>query len=194
MRISRPSGCYDGAHRHSERGIHQLLSGLAETLTTVYWLRRGLLRRGHEALVVRLNFVYFTDLVSELYGQRMYLSNHPSIHPSVNPFVRPSIRPSVRPSIHPSIHPSSRLSIHLSIHPSIYLFAYPPIHLPTKLPTCLPTYLNSSMSICQSIFHLLILCSNSDVCFITGIIEESDAGHTEDLLGAMSVYQQRGWK
>jgi hypothetical protein len=66
------SGCVDGAHRHSERGIHQLLSGLAETLATVYWLRRELLRRGQEALVVRLNFVFFTDSVSELYGQRMY--------------------------------------------------------------------------------------------------------------------------
>jgi hypothetical protein len=30
------SGYDDGAHRHSERGIHQLLSGLAETLATVY--------------------------------------------------------------------------------------------------------------------------------------------------------------
>jgi len=30
------SGCDDGAYRHSERGIHQLLSGLAETLATVY--------------------------------------------------------------------------------------------------------------------------------------------------------------
>jgi hypothetical protein len=30
------SGCGDGAHRYSERGIHQLLSGLAETLATVY--------------------------------------------------------------------------------------------------------------------------------------------------------------
>jgi hypothetical protein len=30
------SGCDDGAHRHSERGIHRLLSGLAETLATVY--------------------------------------------------------------------------------------------------------------------------------------------------------------
>jgi hypothetical protein len=30
------SGCDDGTHRHSERGIHQLLSGLAETLATVY--------------------------------------------------------------------------------------------------------------------------------------------------------------
>jgi hypothetical protein len=30
------SGCDDGAHRHSERDIHQLLAGLAETLTTVY--------------------------------------------------------------------------------------------------------------------------------------------------------------
>jgi hypothetical protein len=30
------SGCDDGVHRHSERGIHQLLSGLAETLATVY--------------------------------------------------------------------------------------------------------------------------------------------------------------
>jgi histone-lysine N-methyltransferase SETMAR len=30
------SGCDDGAHRHSERGIHQQLSGLAETLATVY--------------------------------------------------------------------------------------------------------------------------------------------------------------
>ena len=68
------SGCDDGAHRHSERGIHQLLSGFAETLTTSYWLRRELLRRGQEALVVRLNFVFFTDSVSELYGQRMYIT------------------------------------------------------------------------------------------------------------------------
>jgi hypothetical protein len=30
------SGCDGGAHRHSERGIHQLLSRLAETLATVY--------------------------------------------------------------------------------------------------------------------------------------------------------------
>jgi hypothetical protein len=30
------SGCDDGAHRHSERGIHLLLPGLAETLATVY--------------------------------------------------------------------------------------------------------------------------------------------------------------
>jgi hypothetical protein len=66
------SGCEDGAHRHSERGIHQLVSGLAETLATVYWPRRELLRRGQEALVVRLNFVSFTDSVSERYGQRMY--------------------------------------------------------------------------------------------------------------------------
>jgi hypothetical protein len=35
-------------------------------------MRRELLRRGQEALVVRLNFVFFTDLGSELYGQRMY--------------------------------------------------------------------------------------------------------------------------
>jgi hypothetical protein len=68
---SYSSGCDDGAHRHFERGIHQLLSGLAETLATVYWRRRELLRRGQEALVVRLNFVFFTDPVSELYGQRI---------------------------------------------------------------------------------------------------------------------------
>jgi hypothetical protein len=67
------ASCDDGAHRHSERGIHQLLSGLAETLATVYCLRRELLRRGQEALFVRLNFVFFTDSVSELYGQRMYI-------------------------------------------------------------------------------------------------------------------------
>jgi len=67
------SGCDDGAHRHSKRGINQLLSGLAETLVTVYWRRRELLRRGQEALVVRLNFVFFTDSVSELYGQMMYI-------------------------------------------------------------------------------------------------------------------------
>jgi hypothetical protein len=36
MRISMPSGYDDGVHRHSERGIHQLLSGLAETLATGY--------------------------------------------------------------------------------------------------------------------------------------------------------------
>jgi hypothetical protein len=30
------SGCDDGAHRHSEIGIYQLLAGLAETLATVY--------------------------------------------------------------------------------------------------------------------------------------------------------------
>jgi hypothetical protein len=29
--------------------------------------------RGQEALVVRLNFVFFTDPFSELYGQRMYV-------------------------------------------------------------------------------------------------------------------------
>jgi hypothetical protein len=56
-----------------KRCIHQLLSGLAETLATVYWLQRELLRRGQEALVVRLNFVFFTDSVSQLYGQRMYV-------------------------------------------------------------------------------------------------------------------------
>jgi hypothetical protein len=67
------SGCDDGAHRYSERGIHQLLSGLAEMLATVYWLWRELLGRGQEALVVRLNFVFFTDSVSELYGRRMYV-------------------------------------------------------------------------------------------------------------------------
>jgi alkylhydroperoxidase family enzyme len=61
MRISRPNGCDDGAHGHSERGIHQLLSGLAETLATVYRLRRELLRRGQEGLVVTFNFVFFTD-------------------------------------------------------------------------------------------------------------------------------------
>jgi len=93
---------------------------------------------------------------------------------------------------------SPYLSSHLSIHPSIYLFAYPPNHpptyLPTQPPTYLPTYLTASVSICLSIFRLHILCSNSDVCFITGIIEESDSGRTVDLLGAMRVYQQRGWK
>jgi hypothetical protein len=36
MRILRPNGCDDGTHRYSERGIHQLLSGLAKTLATVY--------------------------------------------------------------------------------------------------------------------------------------------------------------
>jgi hypothetical protein len=30
------NGCDDGAHRRAEAGIHQLISGLAETLTTVY--------------------------------------------------------------------------------------------------------------------------------------------------------------
>jgi hypothetical protein len=29
-------GCDDGARSHSERGIHQLLPGLAETLATMY--------------------------------------------------------------------------------------------------------------------------------------------------------------
>ena len=67
------SGCDDGDHRHSERGIHQLLSGLAETLATVYSLRSELLRRGQKALVVSLNFVFFTDSVWELYGQRLYI-------------------------------------------------------------------------------------------------------------------------
>jgi hypothetical protein len=37
----------------------------------VYWLRRDLLQRGQGAWVVRLNFVFFTDSVSELYGQSM---------------------------------------------------------------------------------------------------------------------------
>jgi hypothetical protein len=40
----------------------------------VYWLQTELFRRGQEALVVRLNFVFFTDSVSELYGQRMYIN------------------------------------------------------------------------------------------------------------------------
>jgi hypothetical protein len=39
----------------------------------VYRLRRELPRRGQEALVVRLNSVFLTDSVSELYGQRMYM-------------------------------------------------------------------------------------------------------------------------
>jgi hypothetical protein len=69
------SGCDDGTHRHSERGIHHLLSGLAETLATVSWLRMELLRRGQEALVARLNFVFFTDSVSDLYGERMYMQD-----------------------------------------------------------------------------------------------------------------------
>jgi hypothetical protein len=30
------TGCDGGAHRNFERGIHQLLSGLAETLATLY--------------------------------------------------------------------------------------------------------------------------------------------------------------
>jgi hypothetical protein len=67
------SGCDDGAHRHSERGIHHLLSGLAETLATVHWLRRELVRGGQEALVARLNFLFLTDSVSELYWQRKYI-------------------------------------------------------------------------------------------------------------------------
>jgi hypothetical protein len=45
----------------------------------VNWLQRELLRRGQEALVVRLNFVFFTDSVSELYGQRMYIFYDTSI-------------------------------------------------------------------------------------------------------------------
>jgi hypothetical protein len=49
-----------------------LLLGLAETLETVYWLQWGLLWRGQEPLVNKLNFVFFTDSVSELYGQRFY--------------------------------------------------------------------------------------------------------------------------
>jgi hypothetical protein len=36
---------------------------------------RLLLRRGQETLVVRLNFVFFKDSVSELYGQRIILQN-----------------------------------------------------------------------------------------------------------------------
>ena len=63
------SSCDDGARRHSERGIHQLLSGIQKRWQ-VYWLRRELLRRGQEALV--------TDSVSELYGQRMYKSTDKS--------------------------------------------------------------------------------------------------------------------
>jgi hypothetical protein len=66
------SSCDVGAHRHSERGIHQLLSGLAQTLATVYWLQRELLWGEQEAVFVRLNFVFFTDSVSELkmHGQQ----------------------------------------------------------------------------------------------------------------------------
>jgi hypothetical protein len=45
------SGCDNGAHSHTERGIHQLLPGLAKTLATVYWLRRELLWWGQEPLV-----------------------------------------------------------------------------------------------------------------------------------------------
>jgi hypothetical protein len=37
----------------------------------VYWLRRGLLWRAQEPLVNKLNFVFFTDSVSELHGQRV---------------------------------------------------------------------------------------------------------------------------
>jgi hypothetical protein len=66
------SCCDDGAHRHSERGPHQLLSGLAEILATVYWLGGNYFEGDRKQLVVRLNFVFFTDSVSELYGQRMY--------------------------------------------------------------------------------------------------------------------------
>jgi hypothetical protein len=36
----------------------------------------GVLRRGQEALVVTLNFVFFTDPVSELYRQRMYFTHN----------------------------------------------------------------------------------------------------------------------
>jgi hypothetical protein len=39
----------------------------------VYWLRRVLLWRGQEPLVNKLNFVFFTESASELYGQRMYI-------------------------------------------------------------------------------------------------------------------------
>lgn len=65
-------GCNNGAGSHSKRGIHQLLPGLVETLATVHWLHRGLFWRGWEPLVNRMNFVFFTDPVSELYGQRLY--------------------------------------------------------------------------------------------------------------------------
>jgi hypothetical protein len=40
-------------------------------LATVYWLRWGLLWRWQEPLVNKLNFVFFADSVSELYGQRV---------------------------------------------------------------------------------------------------------------------------
>jgi hypothetical protein len=56
------SGCDDGDYRHSERGIHQVLIGLAETLATVYWLRRELLRRGQEAFWVWI--LYFLQTQS----------------------------------------------------------------------------------------------------------------------------------
>jgi hypothetical protein len=67
------SGCDNWAHSHSERGIRQLFPGLPETLATVYWLQWGLLWRGQEPLVNKLNFVFFTHSVSELYWQRIYI-------------------------------------------------------------------------------------------------------------------------
>jgi hypothetical protein len=38
----------------------------------MYWLQWGLLWRGQESLINKLNFVFFfTNSVSELYGQRL---------------------------------------------------------------------------------------------------------------------------
>jgi hypothetical protein len=70
MRISR---LFKRLRRWSSQPFRKrLLPGFAETLATVYWLRCGLFWRGQEPLVNKLNFVFFTDSVSELYGQTVY--------------------------------------------------------------------------------------------------------------------------
>jgi hypothetical protein len=74
MRISR---LFKGLRRWSSQAFRKRHSPAAfrtctnagNSVLTV----RELLRRGQEALFVRLSFVFFTDSVSELYGQRMYI-------------------------------------------------------------------------------------------------------------------------
>jgi len=56
------SCCDDGAHRHSERDIHQLFSRLAETVSNVYWLRRGTTSKGTGIFSCDVEFCIFYRL------------------------------------------------------------------------------------------------------------------------------------
>jgi hypothetical protein len=55
------NGCDDGAHRHSERGIHQLLSGLTETLETVL-TAEGTTSKGTGSISCEVEFCIFYRL------------------------------------------------------------------------------------------------------------------------------------